>query len=116
MDVNIKTCFFLEIMENMNNGLTVPKWVLIVWPKLPQMPHNLSGQFVCPSSKVLDFNEKKASFDVRSPSNKECKIFYHFIDYFVLFQSWWAKPEANSVLMVATIVAIKPSLAICKGY
>ena len=42
-------------MENMDKGLTVPKWVLIVWPKIPQ---NLSAQFVCPSPEVLDFNEK----------------------------------------------------------
>jgi hypothetical protein len=41
-------------MENMDKGLTVPKWVLIVWPKIPQMPQNLSAQFVCPSP-----NEKR---------------------------------------------------------
>ena len=46
-------------MENMDKGLTVPKWVLIVQPKIPQMPQNLSAQFVSPSPKVLDFNEKK---------------------------------------------------------
>ena len=46
-------------MENMDKGLTVPKWVLIVRPKIPQMPQNLSAQFVCPSPKVLDFNEKR---------------------------------------------------------
>ena len=46
-------------MENMDKGLTVPKWVLIVWPKIPQMPQNLSAQFVCPSPKVWDFNEKR---------------------------------------------------------
>ena len=43
-------------MENMENGLTVPKWVLRVWPKIPQKPQNLSAQFVSP--KFLDFNEK----------------------------------------------------------
>jgi hypothetical protein len=43
----------------MDKGLNVPKWVLIVWPKIPQMSQNLSDQFVCPSPKVLDFNEKK---------------------------------------------------------
>ena len=31
----------------------------IVWPKIPQMPQNLSAHFVCPSPKVLDYNEKK---------------------------------------------------------
>ena len=46
-------------MENMDKGLIAPKWVLIVWPKIPQMPQNLSAQFVCRSQKVLDFNEKK---------------------------------------------------------
>ena len=43
----------------MDKGLTVPKWVLIVWSKIPQMPQNLSAQFVCLSPKVLNFNEKK---------------------------------------------------------
>ena len=35
----------------MDKGLTVPKWV--------QMPQNLFAKFVCPSPKVLDFNEKR---------------------------------------------------------
>ena len=43
----------------MDKGLTLQKWVLIFWPKIPQMPQNLSTQFVCPSPKVLDFNEKR---------------------------------------------------------
>ena len=46
-------------MKNMDKGLTEPKWVLLAWPKIPQMAHNLSAQFVCPSPKVLDFNEKR---------------------------------------------------------
>ena len=43
-------------MENMDK---VPKWVLINWPKIPQMPPNLSAQIVCPSPKVWDFDEKR---------------------------------------------------------
>jgi hypothetical protein len=43
----------------MDKELTIPKWVLIVQPEIPQMPKNLSAQFVCPSPKVLDFNEKR---------------------------------------------------------
>ena len=31
-------------MENMEKGLTVPKWVLIIRQKIPQMPQNLSAQ------------------------------------------------------------------------
>ena len=45
-------------MENMETRL-YPKWVLIIWPKIPQMPQNLSAHIVCTSPKVLDFNEKR---------------------------------------------------------
>ena len=31
-------------MENMDKELTVPKWVLIVRPKIPQMPQKVSTQ------------------------------------------------------------------------
>ena len=44
-------------MENMDKGLTVPKWVLIAQPKIPQMPQNLFTQFVCPGAKALNFDE-----------------------------------------------------------
>ena len=46
-------------MKNMDKGLTVPKWVLINRPKIPQMPQNLSAKIVCPSPKVWDFDEKR---------------------------------------------------------
>ena len=63
-------------MENMDNGLLVPKWVLLVWPKIPQMPQNLSAQFVCPSPKVLDFNENRLHWAsvVRVEFYHICKI------------------------------------------
>ena len=31
-------------MENMDKELAVPKWVLIVWPKIPQMPQKITAQ------------------------------------------------------------------------
>ena len=46
-------------MENMDKGITVPKWVLINGPKIPQMLENLSVQIVCPSPIVWDFDEKR---------------------------------------------------------
>ena len=46
-------------MENLDKRLTVPKWVLMNQPKIPQMPQNLSAQIVCPSVKVWDFDEKR---------------------------------------------------------
>ena len=51
----------------MDKGLNAPNWVLTVWPKIPKILQNLSAQFLCPSPKVLDFNEKNASLGVRSP-------------------------------------------------
>jgi hypothetical protein len=56
-----------RLMENTDKGLTVSKWVLINWTKMPQMPQYLSAQIVCRSLNILDFNEKKASLGVRSP-------------------------------------------------
>ena len=46
-------------MENMDKGLTVPKWVLIVRPKIPQSPRFYLPNFFWASPKVLDFNEKR---------------------------------------------------------
>ena len=46
-------------MENMDKGLTVPKWVLIFRVKIPQMLQNLSAQFVCTSPKVWVFDAKR---------------------------------------------------------
>ena len=49
-------------MENIDKGLTVPNWVLIVWPKITQMPP------IClPKPKNLVFLKKKLSLGVRSP-------------------------------------------------
>jgi hypothetical protein len=44
-------------MENMDKGLTVPKWVLINLAKIPQMPQNLSAQIGV--AQAQDFNEKR---------------------------------------------------------
>ena len=44
---------------NMEKGRIVPKWVLIVRPKITQMAHNLFAKFFCPCPKVLDFDEKR---------------------------------------------------------
>ena len=48
-------------MENMDKGLTVPKLVLLVWPKIPQMPQKIFAQ------AQKGFHWTKASLDVRSP-------------------------------------------------
>ena len=73
-------------MENMDKGLTVPKWLLIVCPKIPQMPQILYAQFVCPSPKVLDFSEKRLHWasvlrgsNPASESNYICLLYQWFI-------------------------------------
>ena len=63
------------IMENLDMGLTVPKWALIVCAKIPQMPQNLSA--ICtpkPKNSGLQW-KKKASSGVRSP----CTELYNFL-------------------------------------
>ena len=52
------------LMQNMDKGLTIPKWIL----KIPQMLQSLSAQIICLSPKVLDF---KALLGVRSPCIKQ---------------------------------------------
>ena len=55
-----------RLMENMDKGLTVPKWVLIVWRKIPQMPQNLSANL---SARVQNFwTSMKKGFIRRSQS------------------------------------------------
>ena len=55
-------------MDNMDKGQTVPKWVLINRPKIPQLPQNLSARILCQAQKFL-ISIKKASLGVRSPWN-----------------------------------------------
>ena len=48
---------FVEIMvENMDKGLTVPKWVLTADSSAENSPN--APKFICPSAKVWDINEK----------------------------------------------------------
>jgi len=63
-------------MENMDKGLTVPKWVLINWPKIPQMPQNLSVQILCPSPKFGISMKKRLHWAsvVRDHSYKQTEL------------------------------------------
>ena len=69
-------------MENMDKGLTVPKWVPINQPKIPQMPQNLSAQIVCPSQKVWNFDEKRLHWAsvVRAENYQKRNELRHFTD------------------------------------
>ena len=58
-------------MENLDKGCTVSKLGLIVRPKIPKRPQNLSAQFVCPSPKVWDFNEKRLHW-----ASEVCGMYY----------------------------------------
>ena len=78
----------------MDKGLTVPKWVLINRPKIPQMPQNLSAQNVCPSPKVTDFDEKRLHWAsvVHGAKDKNAspeRNFFHCDMYCIIF-CWYA--------------------------
>ena len=53
------------LLEKMDKGFTVPKWVLMNWPKISQIPQSLSVQIVWTSS--FGFQWKKASLGIRIP-------------------------------------------------
>ena len=44
-------------MENMDKGLTVPKWVLINWPKIPPNAHK--SYLPKLSAQAWDFDDKR---------------------------------------------------------
>ena len=78
-------------MENMQKGLTVPKWVLINQPKIPQMPQNLSDKIVCPSPKVWNFDDKR---------------FYWASIVRVLCHSFMKECDGESVLSIIIVLFI----------
>ena len=45
-------------MENMDKGLTVPKWVLINRPKIPKRPKIYLPKLSAQAQKFWDFDEK----------------------------------------------------------
>ena len=52
-------------MENMDKESTVSKWVLINWPKMPEIPQNLFAQIG--SAKAQNFGTSmKKGFNGRS--------------------------------------------------
>ena len=54
-------------MENMDKELTVPKWVLIVRPKITQMPSKIFSPKCLPKTKSPRFFFKNLSLGVLSP-------------------------------------------------
>ena len=58
----------VEYLKNMNKGLTVPKWVLTVWPKIPQMPQNYLPNLSAQSQKfwISAFAKNKQKISQKS--------------------------------------------------
>jgi hypothetical protein len=52
------------MIKNMDKVLTLPKWVLIVRPKILQRPQKCFSQNVCQSPKVRDFWKKLTQVSV----------------------------------------------------
>ena len=80
-------------MENMDKGLTVPKWVLINPPKIPQMPQNLSAQ----AQKFGILIKKGASLGVRSPWIHSCVVQLCIV-YTVTLGKTWDKSKIINIL------------------
>ena len=54
-------------------GTHSTKMMLIVWPKISQMPQKMLTHFVCPSPKVFKFWKKSSLWD-SSPSSQLCEL------------------------------------------
>ena len=87
----------------MSKGLAIPKWVLIVWLKISQMPQYLSASFVCPCPKVLDFNEKRLYLAsvVRVLSEKIVK--YFFMNYVLTLQELFPPVPPAQIIVFGTV-------------
>ena len=68
---------------------TILKWLLIVWPKIPQMLQNLSAQFVCTSQKFWISMKKRLHWAsvVRATTDVEIeKILEKYLKIRVFFK------------------------------
>ena len=95
----------------MDKGLTVTKWVLIVWPKIPPTTPNASKNFspkCLPKPKSLGF-KKKLSLCVRSPCSVRCEETQmqrletknYLQDYFKLCQKNYGQRSFERILQLA---------------
>ena len=75
----------------MDKRLTLSaKIVLIVWPKIPQMPHKISAQFVCPSPKVSNFWRRNSLWmSVVREKNPPKQGTLYFSDYILYSINYW---------------------------
>ena len=62
----------------MDKEPTVPKWVLTNQPKIPQMPKKFLVKFVCPSTKVWNFQKKKSSLWVSAVHGQDNSYLINF--------------------------------------
>ena len=72
------------LMENRNKGLTVPKWVLINWLKIPQMPQNLSAQ--------------KFGISMRKGTVLVCTTLYLTAEYILYIHLHYSAPVRDQTL------------------
>ena len=85
----------------MDKGLTVPKWVLINRPKIPQMHQNLSAQIVCPIPKIWNFYGKRLYLASIVRVLKHCIFFSRFCTNLADFLSHISELEAYSTVLSA---------------
>ena len=93
-------------MKNMDKGLTEPNWVLISWPKIPQMPHKLSAQILCRSPKVWDFDEKRLLW-VSVVCGDKYDTFAGSSYPFILTKELWLFPVMGILLKGKAFVAYR---------
>jgi hypothetical protein len=91
--VDIKAQFFVEIMveyvmKDMDKGLTVPQWVLIVWTKVPQMPQKQTAKKAGRYKKNLMEMSQLFFYLFIGQVTTEIHVICHEINLLLLLQPW----------------------------
>ena len=93
-------------VTSMDKGLPVPKWMLIVWPEIPQMSLNLSAQF------VWYFNENRlhwASVVYGQSPNVSATVDFFFV-------KWESKITLSRFHVCYFLQKRSTNLAVLKGF
>jgi hypothetical protein len=103
----------------MDKGLTVPKWVLVVWPKIPQMPPEFICPICLPKPKSSGFQSKKrlhwaSIVRVHNISTRKHEVGLNdpisWCNYDTLVQTQMAHKNESRLVLVLTMYYKRASL------
>ena len=90
-------------MENTDKGITVPKWVLINWTKMPPNISKIIVQIVCLGPKIWDLMIKVSQeFWIFKHQLLQAGMFLHNIEFEQFIQVKCADFSTNVLMYIHT--------------